>query len=98
MVHGLDGQQDRELLPRLIFWNREPQLELARRLDHVFDDLIDRVLIDSGPFGDDATGRTADAAEELRGGDVAGELGRIGEEAPQIAVVEVRVIDTVVAP
>jgi hypothetical protein len=97
VVHRLDREQHRELLPRLVLRHRETELELAAPLDHVFDHLVDRVLVDAGPAGDDAADRPADAGDELRGRRVAGVLGRVGEQPPQVAVVEVRVVDAVVA-
>ena len=97
MVHRLDGEEHGELLARLILGHGEPQLELARPGNHVLDDLVDRVLVDAGPLRDGAARRAADAADELRGGGIARELGCVGEEPPQVAVVEVRIIDAVVA-
>src|SRR5678816_997513 len=96
MVHCLDRQENRELLAGLVLRDREPELELARSLDHVFDDLIDRVLVDARPLSDRPTGRAANATDELRRRDVARELGRVGEEPPQIAVVEVRIVHAVI--
>ena len=49
-------------------------------------------------LGDDASHRAADARDELRGGDVVRILGRVGEHPPQVAIVEVRIVDAVVAP
>ena len=87
-----------ELLAGLVFGDGEPQLQLAAPLDHVLEHLVDRVLVDAGPARDDAPDRATDAVDELRGGDGVGELRGIGEQTPQIAIVEVRVVDAVVLP
>ena len=49
----------------------QAQLQLAAALDHVLEDLVDRVLVDAGPVARPACDRLADAVEELRGRDVA---------------------------
>src|SRR5438128_9393589 len=97
MVHRLDGEENGEFLAGLLLGDGESQLELARPGDHVLDDLVERVLVDASPLGYGAPRRPAKAADELRRGNVARELGRGGEETPQVAVVEVRVVDAVVA-
>ena len=43
VVHGLDGQQHRELLPRLFLRYRQAQLQLAAARDHVFEYLVDDI-------------------------------------------------------
>src|SRR5688572_27762216 len=98
IVHGLHGEESGELLACLLLGNGEPQLQLAAPLDHVFEDLVDRVLVDAGPARDDAPDRATDSVDELLGGDVVGELRCVGEQPSQIAIVEVRVVHAVVLP
>src|SRR5687767_4402961 len=43
VVHGLHGQQHRELLARLILGTDETEFELPAARDHVLEDLVDRV-------------------------------------------------------
>src|SRR5688500_6521593 len=54
VVHRLHGQQHGELVAGLLFRDGEAQLELPAATDHVFEDLVDRVLVDAGPARDDA--------------------------------------------
>src|SRR5687767_10562800 len=98
VIHRLYGQQDCELLARLILGTDETELELAAPGDHVLEHLIDRVLIDAGPARDDAADRAPDARDESRCRDVVRKLRCVGEHLPQVAIVEVRVVDAVVAP
>ena len=56
---------------RLLLGHGQAQLQLAAADDHVFEHLVDGVLVDAGPVGDDAAHLAADAAEELRRGHVA---------------------------
>src|SRR5439155_8438107 len=65
--------------------------------DHIFEYLVDRVLIDAGPARDQPADRTPDSRDELRGGDIVRDVRRVGEEAPQIAIVEIRIVHTVMA-
>src|SRR5262249_31874949 len=45
VVHGLDGQEDQELLAGLVLGLAKAQLELAAAADHVRQDLVDDVEV-----------------------------------------------------
>src|SRR6186713_169559 len=96
VIHRLHGQQYGELLAGLFLRYRQAELELATAPDHVLEHLIDRVLVDARPARDDPPDLTPEPGDELRRGAIACVLGRVGEDAAQVAVVEVRMIDAVV--
>ena len=98
VVHRLHRQQHGKLLPGAVLGHRQPQLQLAAAGDHVLEDLVDRVLVDPGPSRHEAARRPANARDELRRRHVVGELGQLREQAPQVAVVEIGIVDPVVPP
>src|SRR5688572_20538627 len=92
VVHRLYREQHSEFLPPLVLGYRETEIQLAAPRDHVFEDLIDRVLVDAGPARDNAPDRPPDAIDELCGGHGVSKLRSIREQTAQIAIVEVRVV------
>ena len=80
-----------------VFGLGQPQVQLAAAADHVLEDTVDGVAVFAGPARDAAADVLADLAEEARGRRAALGRGRgFGEQAPEIAVVEVRVLVAVV--
>ena len=71
-------------------------ISLARR-EHVFEHLVDRVLVLAGPLGHHAADVLAHARDEARGLHVAGVLRPVGEQTAQVTIVEVRMLDAVMA-
>ena len=75
----------------------QPQVQLAAAGDHVLEDAVDGVTVLAGPARDAAADVLADLAEEARRRRAAlRRVGGFGEQAPEIAVVEVRVLVAVV--
>ena len=74
----------------------EAQVQLTAALDDLFQQLIDRVLVAVGEARHRAANLLADAAHEARRRRVLGVLRRVGEEVPEIAVVEVGMVEAVV--
>ena len=70
VVHRVDGQQNREIQLGLLFRERQAQVELPAALNHVLQDLIDRILIFAGPGGDLAAHLFAEAVQEGGGAQV----------------------------
>ena len=85
-------------LARRVLGHREAQLQVAAPHDDVLEHLVDRVLVDARPAGDQPPHLAADARDERGGRHVAGELRRVGEQPAQVAVVEVRAVHAVVPP
>ena len=55
----------------VVFRRRDTELQFAAADDDVLEHLVDRVLVNAGPVGDDLADLAAVAADELRGGHVA---------------------------
>ena len=71
-------------------------MELAAALNHVFEYLIDRILIFAGPGGDLAADLFAEAVQEGGGAQVRG-MGRgIGKQALQVRIVKGRAFNPIV--
>ena len=88
VVHRVDGQQNGEIQLRLFFRERQSQVKLSAALNHVLQDLIDRVLIFAGPGGDFATHLFSKAVQE-GGGAQSIHMGRgIGKQSLQVRVVQ----------
>ncbi len=94
--HRVDGQQNREIQLRLLFRERQAQVELPAPLNHVLQDLIDRILIFAGPGGDLAAHLFTEAVQEGGGAQVRG-MGRgIGKQALQVRIVKGRSFNPIV--
>ena len=94
--HRVDGEQNREIQLGLLFRERQAQVELTAALNHVLQDLIDRILIFAGPGGDFAAHLFAEAVQEGGGAQVRG-MGRgIGKQALQVRIVKGRSFNPIV--
>ena len=63
----LYGEEDHEFRPGRLFGVHQPQVELAAALNHLFDELIDRVLIAVRETGHRAANVLADPPKEASG-------------------------------
>src|SRR5262245_35988578 len=88
IVHCLDRQEDCEIELGLFFSVREAKFELATAIDHLLEELVDRVLISSGAGRHQTPYLLADAVQEARGARIFGKLGRVRKEAPEIDIVK----------
>jgi hypothetical protein len=98
MVHDLDGQQHGKFRFGLLFGHGKSQVQLVTPGEEIFEDLVDRILIDAGPTGNQSTDGLSDTSEESHGGHVAGKRRRIGEQSAEISIVNRGAIDAIVSP
>src|SRR4029078_12535307 len=96
VVHRLHRKEDEKVDFRRLFGISEAQIESTAALDDLFEELVDRVLVAVREAGDEGARFFADAADEPRSRDVLGVFRRVGEEVPEIALVEIRVVHAVV--
>ena len=66
IIHRVYRQQNGEVQLGLLLRHREAKIQLAAPFDHVFQNLVDRVLILSGPTGDLAAHFPAKPVEKRR--------------------------------
>src|SRR5262249_13590360 len=92
-VHGLDGQEAKELLAGLVLGLAEAKVELAAAADHVRQHLVHDVEVLARPAAHDPPGLAAQALQETGGGHVAGVLRVAREQTPEVAVVELGLVD-----
>ena len=97
--HRVDGQQNREIQLRLLFRERQAQVELPAALNHVLEHLIDRILIFAGPGGDLATHLFAEAvSRRWRHSGCAAWAGASENRPLQVRIVQGRACRPIVLP
>ena len=87
IVHRVNGQQNCEIQLRLLFRKRQSQMELPAALNHVFEHLIDRILIFASPGGNFATYLFSKAVQEGSGARFIGVDRSVGKQALQFRIV-----------
>jgi hypothetical protein len=80
IVHDLHGQHNKSIAPRLSLGSTQPKTKLATAFDHIIEDLVDRVLILTGPFTDRMTQLTSIPSQEHGGRSVSSVLGSIRKQ------------------
>src|ERR1700704_1552929 len=94
-IHYLNSQDNHYPTARLSRRRRHSQLQILTTVDHVFEHVIDGVLMDAGTFGDNLTNVATHAAQKTGGAWTRSVL-RIGrEDAEQITIVNCRPVKVV---
>ncbi len=66
-VHYLDRQHNHHLPSSFAGRSHQAQLQFLAAIDHVLQDMIDGVLVNSGPVGNDLANFATNATKETRG-------------------------------
>src|SRR5262249_44759807 len=96
IVHSLHGEKDHEIGPGGLFRLHEPQVQLSTSYDDLLEELIDRVLISVGKAGYRRAHLLSNPADEPRSRQIPPVRWRIRKEILEVAVVEIRVIQSIV--
>jgi hypothetical protein len=86
--HCVNGEQDREIQFRLLFRKWQSQVKLTTALNHVLQDLVDRILIFTSPGGDFAADFFSEPVQECGGTQFIGVCRGIGKQSLQVRIVK----------